>query len=494
MSSLSQIHRLSQHVIHHIAAGEVIEKPVSVVKELIENAVDAQATRIEVEILQGGRERITVSDNGHGIERKSIPLMFERYATSKFKDIEDFHKLKSLGFRGEALFSIMTAADVTVMTRSYREQEGTWVRTHNGKVEEVRPIGCRIGMTIMIDRLFGRFPVRQQALESKKDLQQIKHLITQYALTYPQIGFVLKHNSSLLLSYFEQEEPVDRIAKTWQVTHGEVFELSATEDDWRFTTWIAHPQVFATHKQHQLIVVNERPVEMPALHQAIDQSLHTFRHAGRQPRYVFLLEVSPQLIDVNVHPQKLSVTLAQQDRILAGITQRLQQALSQLLPQDLRYTGQDLFQTELAESVRESLPLFLAGPYMQLNNMFIMTPTQSGFLLVDQHAADERLWYNALLNDVQLLNDIEKKITQECREELADDVYQHSFDDEINARIATIACHQAIRAGQHLTESEMSQLVRSTLDGGSETLVCPHGRPTHITVSQHQLETVFRRK
>src|SRR5688572_26912683 len=139
--SLAQIHRLPQHVINHIAAGEVIEKPVSVVKELIENALDAESTRIEVDILQGGRERITVSDNGHGVERKSIPLMFERYATSKIGELEDFYKLHSLGFRGEALFSIMTAGDVTVMTRSYREQEGTWVRTHNGKVEEVRPIG-----------------------------------------------------------------------------------------------------------------------------------------------------------------------------------------------------------------------------------------------------------------------------------------------------------------------------------------------------------------
>lgn len=492
---MSPIHRLPQHVVHHIAAGEVIEKPVSVVKELIENALDAEATRIEVEVAQGGRERITISDNGHGVERKSIPLMFERYATSKLRDLEDFYKLKSLGFRGEALFSIMTAADVTVMTRSYREQEGTWVRTHNGKVEEVRPIGCRVGTTIIIDRLFARFPVRQQALESKRDLQQIRQLIIRYALAHPNIGFTLKHNSSLILSFFEQEEPVNRIAKTWDVSQPEVFELAAAEDDWRFSAWIAHPQAFLTQRSHQLLVINQRPVEMPQLHQTIDQSLQTFRHAGRHARYVFLLEVSPELIDANVHPQKLSVTLAQQDRILEGISTRLQQALSQLMPSELRYTGTELFGRETEyDSVNEPVPLFAAGPFLQLQSTYIITPTQNGFLLVDQHAADERLWYNKLLQDQDLLEKLEQFLSEECRQELGDDVYQHSFDDEINARVATIACHQAIRAGEILSEPQMSELIKNILDGGNETLVCPHGRPTHLLITKNQLENVFRRK
>lgn len=496
MTPVSHIRRLPQHVIHHIAAGEVIEKPVSVIKELIENSIDAETTRIEVEVLQGGRERITVSDNGKGVGHKSIPLLFERYATSKLETLESFYSLKSLGFRGEALFSIMTAADVTVMTRSYREQEGTWVRTHNGKVEEVRPIGCRIGTTIMIDRLFARFPVRKLALDAKKDLQEIKELIVKYALAYPKISFTLKHNNSILLAFFDQEESVDRIAKTWDISRGDIFELSATEDNWRFTTWIAHPESFANHKKHQLIVVNERPVEMSSLHQAIDQSLQTFRHAGKQPRYVFWLEVSPQMVDVNVHPQKMSVTLAEESQILEQITNRLQQSLSQILPTDLRYTGKDLFSDafEPVLSVSEQTPLFLTGPFIQLQNTYIITPTQSGFLLIDQHAADERLWYNELLNDKELLAEIEKDISEECKDELADDVYQHSFNDEINARIATIACHQAIRAGQPLNEQEMSELVQDILDGGNETLVCPHGRPTHITISQSQLENMFRRR
>jgi DNA mismatch repair protein MutL len=489
------IRRLPQHVIHHIAAGEVIEKPVSVIKELLENSIDAQATRIEIEVLQGGRERITISDNGHGVSRKSIPLMFERYATSKFTDISDFYSLKSLGFRGEALFSIMNAADVTVMTRSQHDQEGTWVRTHNGKVEEVRPIGCRIGTTIIIDRLFARFPVRKMALDAKRDLQEIKHLITRYALAYPHLSFSLKHNSTMLLAYFDQEENVDRISKTWEIERKEILELSATEDDWRFTTWLAHPQAFASHKKHQLIVVNERPVEMLSLHQAIEQGLSTFRHAGKQPRYVFWLEVSPQMIDVNVHPQKLSVTLVHESDILQQITNRLKQSLSQILPQDLRYSANSLFETPpINTSVNESAPLFLSGPFIQLHNTYILTPTQSGFLLVDQHAADEKLWYNELLADSTLLADIERTISQECKDELADDVYQHSFDDEINARVATIACHQAIRAGEPLSQEEMSELVQEILDGGTETLTCPHGRPTHITISKHQLESVFRRR
>lgn len=490
---MNPIKRLPQHVVNHIAAGEVVEKPVSVVKELIENAIDAEATRIEVEILQGGRERITVIDNGHGIERKSIPLLFERYATSKLLDLEDFYKLHSLGFRGEALFSIMSAADVTVMTRSYREQEGTWVRTHNGKMEEVRPVGCRIGTTIIIDRLFSRFPVRQQALDAKKDLQDIKQLIVRYALAYPQTSFTLKHNSTIVLSFFQQDEPVDRLMRYWDIPQTDIFELSATEDDVRFTVWIAHPQSFASHRLHQLIVVNQRPVEFLALHQAIDQSLQTFRHAGKHPRYVFMIEVSPQLIDVNVHPQKLTVTLAKQEEILENITLRLKQSLEHIFPEDLRYSGQDLFQSDY-KTLKEPLPLFISGPFIQLNSTYIITPTQDGFLLIDQHAADERLWYNRLIKNHELLRQVEKHITQECSDELADDVYQHSFDEEVNARIATIACHQAIRAGQPLSSDEMQQLVSAIIDGGVETLVCPHGRPTHLQISKGQLDSVFRRK
>lgn len=493
---MSHIHRLPPHVINHIAAGEVIEQPVSVVKELIENALDAGASRIEVDLLHGGRERITVSDNGHGIEHTSVPLLFERYATSKFNDLNDFSTLKSLGFRGEALFSIMNAADVTVISRSYREPEGTWIRTHNGKVEEVRPIGCRVGTMFMIDHLFAQFPVRKLTMEVKKNTQQIKQLISRYALAYPAVSFVLKHNNTILLAFFDQEDSVDRIVKHWELPKTQVFELSATHDDWRFTTWLSHPKSFATHKRHQLLVINERPVEMSALHQTIEKSLKTFTHAGKHPQYVFLLEIAPQLLDVNIHPQKLTVTIADQERIFDEICHRLEQALEQILPSELRFSADELFSQSSSEtwSVKEPTALYLAGPFIQLDNTFIITPTQDGFLLIDQHAADERLWYNSLLQNKTLLSEVEQEIGIECQQELDDDVYQHSFEREINARIATIACHQAIRAGQKLSQEEMRTLVQDVIDGGNETLVCPHGRPTHIVISKAQLEGVFRRR
>lgn len=490
---MNLIKRLPEHVVQHIAAGEVIEKPVSIVKELMDNSLDAGATRIDIEIIKGGQEKITVSDNGTGIERKSIPLLFERYATSKLQTLDDFYKLQSLGFRGEAMFSIMAAADVTVMTRSYRDQEGTWVRTHHGKIEEIRPVGCRVGTTIIVNRLFSRFPVRQQALDTKKDFQQIKQLVTQYAIAFPDVSFQLKHAQSVSLSYFEHEELPERIAKTWDIPISDLLELTSVDESGQWNAWIARPESFATHRHHQLIIINHRPVQAPALVQAIDEGFQNFRHAGKFPRYVFMLTVSPQLIDVNVHPQKLTVTLAQENQIIQLIKTQLHQSLSHIQPEDLRYSGKNLFSSDLP-TVKEPTPLFLTGPFMQIHNTYIITPTPDGFLMVDQHAADERLWYNTLMNDDELLKSLEKKLSVECQHELADDIYQHSFDDEINARVATIACHQAIRAGEELSEQQMSQLTELILDGGTQTLTCPHGRPTHLLISRDQLESVFRRK
>jgi DNA mismatch repair protein MutL len=486
------IKRLPQHIVHHIAAGEVIEKPVSIVKELIENSLDAEATRIEIEVSQGGREKITISDNGHGIERKSIPLLFERYATSKISTFEDFRTVRTLGFRGEALFSIMNAADVTVMTRSYREQEGTWVRTHNGQAEEVHPTGCRVGTTIIIDRLFARFPVRKLTLDAKKDFQQIKQLITAFALAYPSVVFLLKHNGQISLSFFEHEEQIDRISKVWDVPSSKIVEVGSKQNVFQWKGFIAHPETFASHSVHQLVIINKRLIQNEEIKQAIEQGLRSFRHAGKFPRYVCILEIPPEYIDVNVHPQKRTLQIANHQQITDHIRQHIEQSFAQIPVETARYSGSNLFPTDF-EGVKEATPLFLAGPYLQLQQTYILTPTDQGFILIDQHAADERLWYNKLLKDNVLLKEIERDLSEECKAELRDDIYQHSFQDQIDSRVATIACHQAIRAGEILTDNEMSDLVQAILNGGTETLVCPHGRPTHILISKNQLESVFRR-
>lgn len=488
------IKRLPPHVVAHIAAGEVIEETTSIIKELLDNALDADATRIEIDLSNGGTNRIKVSDNGHGIQRKSIPLLFERYATSKLRTLEDFQQLNSLGFRGEALYSIMTAADVTIISRAQKDSEGIWVKTFGGRVEEVRPIGCRVGTTVIVERIFNRYPVRKHSLEARKALSATKQLIDRYALANPHLDLILKNNNSIQLSLFSEESEVERVSKIWKIPVEQILALAKSEPDFIMAGWLSHPESFASTSQQQLLIVNNRPVEPPdAIRKAVDAGLKTFRHHGKHPRFVIQVTCPPHLIDQNIHPQKLAVKFWRENEVATWVEEMIDQSLNRIDTSHLRFVGEAV-NLEEPYTLSEPDSPYLDGTYLQLDQTYIMAVTAQGYLLIDQHAADERLWYNRLLSDEDLLDEISQDLSGECEAELDDDIYQHSFPEQINARVATIACHQAIRAGEILSESQMQDLVEEILAGGNSTLVCPHGRPTHIHITTKQLENWFRRR
>jgi DNA mismatch repair protein MutL len=491
------IHRLPQHVIHHIAAGEAIEEPASLLKELIENSLDAGATRIEIDLVNAGHDRIKITDNGVGIHKKSLPLVFERYATSKLSQIEDFNQLQTFGFRGEALFSVCNVADVTLITRSQRDQEGSMIKTFRGTIEGIYPCGSRIGTTLIVDRMFSRFPVRREQLNAKKDLAAIKQLVQLYAFTYPEVTFHLSQNRQTITAFFDQEDTLRRVAKAWDLQPNQLFEIQHRDDHVQFKMYASLPEFFHTKPNRQQIFINNRPVIARGLKETVSAAFSTFRHAGKFPQFLLFIEIPPEYLDQNVHPQKKEVRMMMEAQIIEALYQALQEKIAELPVSAVRFSAANKLSDAAQEETPWSEPNNQITPLpelFQLQNQYIINLTDQGVLLIDQHAADEKLWYNRLLQDEELLDVISSDLNQECMDELDDDVYQHSFDDQINARIATIACHQAVRAGEELTTEKMQQLVQAILSGGSRTLTCPHGRPTHILINLSQLETMFRRR
>lgn len=487
------IEPLAPHVIHHIAAGEVIDRPVSVVKELVENALDAGATRIEIEIEKGGLQLIKVSDNGHGIAKTDAEFIFSRYSTSKLAKLEDLYALNTYGFRGEALFSIMSVADVSIRTKHDLEEVGYEIATHHGQVSSITPIGTRSGTTIEVRNLFQQFPVRLQSLQPKKEYQVLLKLIQSFVLSQPKVTFLLKHDNKIILSAFGQEDIPLRIENIWNLHTKHQLFFEGNHVHGSVQGWISTPEFFSSNKAQQLIVVNNRLIFSSTIHKAIETGLKNFKHTGKHPRYFLSLQLNPHILDVNIHPQKKQVSILHEPELLEVIRDSLHQALEQQSAKSVRYTASRLFSSDYLP-VKDSPQLKIIGDIQQLDHTYLLATTTQGIILVDQHAADERLWYNKLRKDKKLLQKLELHLTEACKNELHDDIYQHSFNEEIDARIATIACHQAIRAGESLGQEIAKELILQITQGGMETLVCPHGRPTHMFITKHQLDRTFRRR
>lgn len=486
------IRLLPAHIIAHISAGEVIDRPTSVVKELIENALDAGAENIQISLQKSGIKSIKVIDDGKGIPEQDIKLVFAQHATSKLSEEAELWKLHSFGFRGEALHSIMTVADVELFSKAQNAEMGTQVFTFKGVVQGVLPVGYRQGTSIEVKQLFQRMPIRQKHLSVTRELKAIKKLITTYALQFPKVSFQLTNNEKQLLHFFPRTTLVDRIADIWNVLPENIQQKSLKTEYGRVAIVFASPQRWLHRPNYQSIFINSRPVEYPLLHQYFIESLSTFRHAGLYPQYLLQFDLDPEVVDVNLHPQKTTVKILDEEKFLDIYKQELQQAMNQLSASSVRYAPKPVADTSIP-AVNEQPEFEIKDEILQIDNTYLVAHTSWGVLFVDQHAADEKLWYNKLMKNKKLQKKLETHLSEQCRKELADDVYQHSFREEINARIATISCHQAIRAGQPLSQTEATELINKIIEGGTQTLTCPHGRPTHQFFTSTQMAQLFRR-
>jgi DNA mismatch repair protein MutL len=323
---MPRIHRLSVDLTNKIAAGEVVERPASVVKELVENALDASATRVRVAIDGGGLARISVSDDGVGMDAADLALAVERHATSKITSIDDLSNIHTYGFRGEALPSIASVANVVLTSRTRDSDEGTEMTIHGGSPPLVRPVGCAVGTTIEVKDLFWNVPARLKFLKSiGTESANVGEAVVAAALARPDVAFVLTRDGKVAREYLSVRTRKER---TEQVVSEERLETCLGErGPMRFEAHLAPPERARSGAVALHLFVNGRPVKDRHLARAIANAYGSVLEAGRYPVGVFYLELPLDRVDVNVHPQKAEVRFADGRGVHDAVTRELHAGL-----------------------------------------------------------------------------------------------------------------------------------------------------------------------
>jgi DNA mismatch repair protein MutL len=568
---------LPEKVASAIAAGEVVERPASVVKELIENALDAGATSINVITENGGRKLIEVSDDGIGIPAAEVPLAVARYATSKLETADDLFAIRTLGFRGEALSSIAAVSRFEIITRSADEETGARLLVEGGNTGAVEGMGAAQGTMVRVRDIFFNIPARQKFLKTDRtERSRIAELVTRYALAYPQVRFRLTQEGR---ESFHSSGNGDRREVLSSVYGVEIArQMIALPDDQegpvRVRGFVSPPSVHRANRAGLTFFVNGRWVRDASLSTAVVQAYQTLLMVGRYPLVVLLLELAPEMVDVNVHPTKSEVRF-REPKLVFSVLQRAVRAtlLGQGPPQvelEPRW-GDDRWQAQhhlpdpewgIAHAVlgdsagaessvaqialpRQDLPLLRAVG--QVGSAYLVAEGPDGLYLIDQHAAHERVLFEALMAASQsdsmesqaLLEPMTVELSPAQTALLEDQLQaliglgfqvepfgrqafrlraipamlsglnpEHALrvavedfeedesplEGEMVARLAARVCKRAaIKSGQVLSMIEQQKLL-TDLEACQAPRTCPHGRPTMIHLSVDALEKQFGRR
>lgn len=312
---------LPEDVANKIAAGEVVERPASVVKELVENALDAGATRISVRLVAGGRRTIEVLDNGHGMSEQDALLAIERHATSKIRNADDLDNITTMGFRGEALASIAAVSRFELLTRREKDDAATRLRVEGGVLRNVEKASAPVGTRISVNRLYFNTPVRAKFLKGlATELGQCIDAVQRPALAWEGIGFQLFHNDKLLLDVPENATLRERIALIWGLGFArELVPLKAEKAGMRFHGLIGSPRLTRSSRSHQFFYLNRRPIVNRPLQYGFEEGYRQLLTVGRRPVGVILLEAHPRTVDVNIHPSKREVRFRDEQAMRAAV-------------------------------------------------------------------------------------------------------------------------------------------------------------------------------
>ncbi|MFH1062161.1 MAG: DNA mismatch repair endonuclease MutL [Candidatus Omnitrophota bacterium] len=593
---MSKIKILSKQLADKIAAGEVVERPASVVKELLENALDAQSTNIEVIIEDAGLKLIKVIDNGQGIEPDDLARACLRHATSKIDNDSDLTNILTLGFRGEALASIAAVSRLTICSAVLGSQEATRLYSEAGQTKNVSKTARMQGTTVEVNNLFYNTPARLKFLKSKAtEMANITRIITELALAYPKISFKLIHNQNQLINCSAHSSVLQRI----EVLLGKEFSdtlvpIALNISPLKISGYVGKPGCGYSSRKHQYLFVNNRSVTDKTMSHAIIQGYHTFLIEKKFPPALIFIQTSPQLIDVNVHPSKREIRFQQAAIVHDLLAKAIKDALSdkENLPDlsplqpglsaeprnnfnqanihnTFKPADQDYFKGAYAACRLPEEKLFSiaegarslfsqendqpergtkSSDYLQAHATYIVTQDDKGLVIIDQHAAHERIVFDQLLKQFKqkkvekqklllpitlhlsgqefiLLNEhkdafnqlgfeIEdfgdntlaiyaypailgqidlKAELQAIAGEIAEFEISPDIDKKISQLLASIACHSAVQAKQALSREKMSALLRGLWQTDAPH-TCPHGRPTVITISWLDLEKRFQRK
>lgn len=327
----NQIHKLDEHLSNMIAAGEVVERPQGVVKELVENAIDAGASQIQILIEQGGIEKITIVDNGKGMSFDDAALAFERHATSKINDVDDLWSIQTMGFRGEALPSIAAVSHVSLKSRT--ESESTLVEVSYGERKEHKQSAAQLGTTIEVAKLFQKTPARFKHLKSMQyEFSLIQDVVQKFALAYPEIGFTLIHDGK---DIFRSSGNGNLQEVLYQIYGKDVAKdaiaINISDSDYTIEGYAAQPSVNRATKYYMLIYINRRMVRSYRLQKAISDSYQEYMPKDRNPIVVLNITMDATLVDVNVHPSKWEIRLSKEKQLESLIYKGLSDALKEEL-------------------------------------------------------------------------------------------------------------------------------------------------------------------
>jgi DNA mismatch repair protein MutL len=550
---------LATEVASKIAAGEVIERPASVVKELIENSLDAGATQITIEAQGGGVELIKVSDNGAGIPASELELAFYRYATSKIGNLDDLEKISSLGFRGEALPSIAAVAEVEIATQTSAETVGSYMYLRKGEVVRKESHARPQGTTVTVHRLFRYFPARLKFLKSANtENSHIAHLVSQYALAFPEVKFSLvldKRQSLHTTGNGDLREVVSEIYGSELAQR--MLKVEQNDTLTKVSGLISPPSLVRSNRNYLSFFVNRRWVHSPLLTRATEEAYRGLLMDGQHPIAVINISLPAQELDVNIHPAKAQIKFCHEQSVFSSVQKAIEEALARTPIASSKAVPFSVSsgQWQSPRMIMDNEPAFVVAqlptlelPVLrvlgQLANTYIIAEGPDGLYLIDQHAAHERILYDRILAqwaqkevEVQgLLQPItiefsprEEETLKASKEFLAEfgfaiepfgnrsylirtmpalmaraniiEIITALLDnlaskDSLNPweeKIAqSLACHGAIRAGQQLSNEEMRELIKQ-LEQTKQPRACPHGRPTMIHLSSHQLEKEFGR-
>jgi len=592
------IKKLPSHLINQIAAGEVIERPASVVKELLENSLDAGATRIDIDIEQGGKDLIRIRDNGKGIPVDELPVALQRHATSKIQSLEDLERVNSLGFRGEALPSIASVSRLTLTSKP--QQQDAAFSIQGDANQAVKPAAHPDGTTIEIRDIFYNTPARRKFLKTDKtEYGHLENIVKRIALSHFGTEINLTHNRKAIYNMpvantrEQQEKRLQQLCGATFVEH--VLHLDNQASDLRLSGWIAVPAFSRSQADLQHFFINGRMVRDKLLMHAVKLAYQDVLHHQRQPAYVLYLEIDPIMVDVNAHPAKFEVRFRESRSVHGFISQTLKKVLADVRPSDqaesmvladaynspssyLQQTtgnvGHIMQQKSMGLPVQEAHKSYshfvesasrpvndmaahvesaegiippLGFALAQLQGVYILAQNTEGLVIVDMHAAHERITYERLKKAMDgdgivsqpLLVPVTVTVSQReadlaesnkqgfeqlgivvdrigpealavrqvpgllkqadsaslVRDVLSDlVVYGNSqrLREEVNEVLSTMACHGSVRANRQLTIPEMNALLRD-MEQTERSGQCNHGRPTWHQLSMKELDKIFMR-
>ena len=580
------IQQLPDHLINQIAAGEVVERPSSVVKELVENSLDAGAQTVQIDIVAGGQKLIRIRDDGSGINKHEISLALSRHATSKISSLDDLEAVASLGFRGEALPSIASVARLSLCSRTL-DQDSAWlVEANGGQLSDAAPAAHPVGTTVEVHDLFYNTPARRRFLRTERtEFGHIEKWVRRLALSRPEISFTLTHNQRTVLqtpAAKTTDQQRQRIARVC----GDAFAdqcvpIEREVEGIALSGWIGLPTFNRSQPDMQYWFVNGRSVTDKTLAHAVRHAYRDVLFHGRFPAYVLNLTMDPAGVDANAHPAKHEVRFRDGRRVHGVVSQTVGTALKDMRPgghnvapipmtrESVFHQGSMPLQSRPSpNAVRESLATYrsmatapsladlpenatevppLGFAVAQLAGVYILAENKDGLVIVDMHAAHERITYEKLkksFDDRKLVrqpllvpesmsvaeseanlieqsgdllaelglvvdrngpcsimvrevpallkdSDVESLI-RDVLSDLSEAGQSNRIEDAGDDYLATMACHHSVRANRLLTIDEMNALLRE-MERTERADQCNHGRPTWTTVTMSELDRLFLR-